>query len=75
LRKLICESAGIPDDFDASSNLYLDIGIPSTKAIQLLMDIEERFSVSVPDEEFVDAVSLDALAQLIGRLVRARDGQ
>jgi acyl carrier protein len=75
LRSLVTEVGGLDANFDASANLYLDLGIPSMKAMQLLMELEERFGVSVPDEEFVDAVSLDALTVLMQRLVNERDGQ
>jgi len=74
LRNLIAGIGGLAPDFDGAANLYLDLGVPSMKAMQLLMELEERFGVSVPDEEFVDAVSLDALAGLMQHLVETRGG-
>jgi len=74
LRTLVTEVGGLPPGFDSAANLYLDLGVPSMKAMQLLIELEERFGVSVPDEEFVDAVSLDALTALIQRLTAGQDG-
>jgi acyl carrier protein len=44
------------------------------KAMLLLAEIEDRFGVAVPDDDYVVAASLDALAALVGRLVSERDG-
>jgi acyl carrier protein len=74
LRSLVIEIAGLPPAFDGAANLYLDLGVPSMKAMQLLMELEERFGVSVPDEDFVDAASLDALTALMKRLTSAKGG-
>jgi acyl carrier protein len=74
LRQLISEAGGLDPAFDGTANLYLDLGLPSMKAMQLLMDIEEKFGVAVPDDDFVGAGSLDELAALVDRLVAARDG-
>ncbi|MBK7925940.1 MAG: acyl carrier protein [Bryobacterales bacterium] len=68
LRSLIVEITGLKPDFDGSANLYTDLGVPSVKAMQLLMDLEEKFEVSVPDDDFIEATSLDTLVELIGRL-------
>ena len=35
------------------------------KAMELLMTLEERYGVSVPDEEFVEAKSLERLAGMM----------
>lgn len=69
LRALIAEVGETPDDFSADAHLYLDLGIPSVKAMQLLMELEERYGVRVPDEEFVEATTLQSLAAMMGRLV------
>jgi acyl carrier protein len=74
LRDLICEHSTLAPDFDPSANLYLDLGLPSMKAMQLLAEIEDKFGVAVPDDDYVGAASLDDLATLVGRLVSERDG-
>jgi acyl carrier protein len=74
LRELICEHGALAPDFDPTANLYLDLGLPSMKAMLLLAEIEDKFGVAVPDDDYVVAASLDALAALVGRLVSERDG-
>jgi acyl carrier protein len=67
LRELICEHGALAPDFDPTANLYLDLGLPSMKAMLLLAEIEDKFGVAVPDDDYV-------LAALVGRLVSERDG-
>ena len=70
LRDLIITSAGLPPNFDSKANLYLDLGVPSVKAMQLLLDLEDRFGVQIPDEQFVEATSLDALSVMMQTLLK-----
>ncbi len=68
LREMISTISGIPADFSRESHLYLDLGVASIHALQLLTDIEEKFGVSVPDEEFVEATSLGKITDLVSKL-------
>jgi acyl carrier protein len=68
LRQLLIELASLPKDFDEEADFYGDLGMPSMKAMELLMALEERYGVSVPDEEFVEATSLERLAGMMHRL-------
>ena len=70
LRDLIAEVGEIPHDFDATAHLYLDLGVPSVAAMNLLMEIESRFNVQMPDDAFVEAVTLDQLADVVSGLVQ-----
>jgi len=70
LRDLIVSSAGLPSNFDSKANLYLDLGVPSVKAMQLLLDLEDRFGVQIPDEQFVEATSLDSLSVMMQTLLK-----
>ena len=65
LRQLLIELASLPEGFDDQANLYSDLGMPSMKAMELLMVLEERYGVSVPDDEFIEATSLDRLAGML----------
>lgn len=69
LREMISQTSGLPQDFDRTGNLYLDLGVASIHALQLLTDIEDRFAVRVPDEEFIEANSLAKISELVQRLV------
>ena len=65
LRQLLMEVASLPEGFDEKADLYGDLGMPSMKAMELLMALEERYGVSVPDEQFVEATTLERLAGMM----------
>jgi acyl carrier protein len=60
----IPDASAIPRDQD----LYLDIGVKSTAALDLLLSLEEEFNVSIPDQAFGDARTVTSLVTLIGEL-------
>jgi len=60
----IQDPSAIPGDHD----LYRDIGVKSTAALDLLLSLEEEFSVQIPDQEFGDARTVSSLVTLIGTL-------
>lgn len=60
----IDDPSAIPSDQD----LYRDIGVKSTAALDLLLSLEEEFNVSIPDQEFGDARTVASLVTLIGAL-------
>jgi acyl carrier protein len=68
LRQLLIELASLPEGFDGNADFYSALGMSSMKALELLMTLEERYGISVPDEEFIEATSLERLAGMIQRL-------
>jgi acyl carrier protein len=65
LRQLLSEVASLPEGFDEQADLYSDLGMASIQAMELLMALEEHYGVVVPDEQFVEATSLERLAGMI----------
>jgi acyl carrier protein len=65
LRRLLIELASLPEGFDEKADLYTDLGMSSLKAMELLMMLEERYVVRVPDEQFIEATSLERLAVMM----------
>jgi acyl carrier protein len=55
------DAEGVPLDGD----IYRDLGVKSTAALDLLLSLEEAFGVSIPDEAFGDARTVGGLAGLI----------
>ena len=68
LRQLLTELASLPEGFDETADLYGDLGVASIKAMELLMVLEERYGVRVPDEEFIEATSLERLTVMMAGL-------
>jgi acyl carrier protein len=68
LRDILVQLGELPTDFSSQADLYADLGMPSVKAMQLLLELEDKFGVAIADEDFVEATSLDQLVALISRL-------
>lgn len=60
----IKDPAAIPGDGD----IYRDVGVKLTAALDLLLSLEEEFSVQIPDEKFGEARTVALLVNLIGDL-------
>ena len=57
-----------PKLIEVDKDLYRDLGVKSTAALDLLLSLEEEFNVSIPDQAFGDARTVSSLAALIGEL-------
>ena len=68
IREAVALQGGFEPDFPAEADFYADLGMASVKAMQLLVELEDQFGVRIPDEEFVQATSLEALTALIAGL-------
>ena len=71
VRRIVSGISGIPEDSDAQADLYLDLGVASVHALQLLTELEEHFEIQIPDDDFVEATSIARLTHLVGRLTKA----
>ena len=64
----------LPEDYDPALKddepLIVEGGVDSLGFIQVLTKLEVEFGAHVPDEEWWDAQSLDALAEVILRNVQ-----
>ena len=58
----------ISDDFDREAHVFRDLGIESTKALELLFEIEDQFEVAMPDMEDNACEHLGDLVTLIAKL-------
>ena len=58
----------IPPDFEATAHVFKDLGIESTKALELLFEIEDQFEVALPDLEYNDCEHLNDLVALLTKL-------
>ena len=58
------DEGGLPLDAD----VFRELGVESTAALDLLFALEDEFSVSVPDEAFSSARTVRKMTELIGQL-------
>lgn len=61
--EIICRVSGA-QHVNPDQDFY-EIGITSVQALPLLMDLEEQFNLSIPDERFVNARTARALRDVI----------
>jgi len=53
VRSIICDQLELDeDDVTMNSNLLEDLGADSLDLVDLVMSLEDEFSLEVPDEEF-----------------------
>ncbi len=65
IRRIVSEISGLPSDADPQADLYLDLGVASVHAIQLLTELEDHFGIQIPDDEFVEATSISKLTSMV----------
>jgi acyl carrier protein len=73
IRTVLTEIGGVLPDAPSGANLYLELGVASIHALELLATLEEHFGVAIPDEDFVEATSITRLTEMIESLVKDRD--
>jgi len=66
VRKRIAESLGVVITSD-ECHIVDDLGADSLETVALVMDLEEEFSIEIPDDEMVD---LGTVAQAIATVER-----
>ena len=65
IRAIVVRIARLADGFSASSDLFRTLGVKSAAALDLLLSLEEEFGISISDEAFGDARTVDALVKLV----------
>ena len=68
MRAIVAELGNIAEDFDPTAHFFRDLGLESTKALELLFQIEDTFEISMPDEDYNEVEHLNQLVALIDRL-------
>ena len=74
VREVLSNVAGLPHDVDATANLYLDLGVASVHALAVLSELESRFGVEIPDDDFVAATTVESLTALMADLMEQGRG-
>lgn len=69
VRQIVAKVTALDADISGEADLYLDLGVASVHALELLTGLEEAFGVGVPDEEFVEATSINKLTLMITKLM------
>lgn len=70
IRKIVTAVTGLPTDVSADANLYLDLGVASVCALQLLSELELQFQTSIPDDDFVESTTISSLISMMRHLTQ-----
>lgn len=69
IRAIVARLARHPDPaaLRANADLYRELGIASSGALELLLSLEDELGVHLSDAEFNEARTIDALRALVSR--------
>lgn len=68
VRAIVGRIANLEPGFSATADLFRDLGVKSVAALDLLLSLEEEFGISIADDQFGDARSVNALVALVEAL-------
>ncbi len=66
-----CPDAG---EIGPESDLAADLAIDSAAAMDLVMEVEERYDLDIPLNELADLRTVGDLVELVARRLEAREG-
>lgn len=65
LREIISQSTDVNEENISPETTLDELGLDSIDLVDLIMTVEDAFSVSVPDEEFENIKSVSDIAEII----------
>lgn len=73
IAKLICEHLGSLslNEIEPDTSLVDDLGADSLDAVEIIMAIEEEFSIEIPDDKFESLETVQDIVDLVESLVQA----
>lgn len=73
LRGVVADITGRPVDVDSRADLFADFGLTPEEEYFLLVELEDRFHIHIPDEEFIVARSVEKLTALVNLVANRTD--
>jgi acyl carrier protein len=68
IKNILGKQLGIEaDTISSSASLVTDLGADSLDLIEIVMKIEEAFNVAIEETEYLDAQTVNGIADLIAR--------
>jgi hypothetical protein len=68
-RQILAEVTPCPQNVDGSLDLIADLGLTPPQAYFLLVGLEDRFGIIIPDEGFIEARCIKQRAELVDLLL------
>jgi acyl carrier protein len=69
VRTLLTRVAKVATNANGDADLFRELGVKSGIALELLLSLEDEFSVAIPDEAFGEARSVKQVVELVSSLV------
>ena len=66
IRSLLSEQLGFDEEMITESTSFEDLGADSLDLVELMMSLEEEFSISADEEELTDIKTVGDVVKLIG---------
>lgn len=71
--EIICKITGMePSEITRDGHLYRDLNVDSIKAIELLVGIQEKYSIRVDDSKVQNLTTVALIAEEIKRLLEKK---
>ncbi|MCA9690870.1 MAG: acyl carrier protein [Myxococcales bacterium] len=67
IQRIVCEELAIPRRVEPTDELVRDLGLDSVSWVTLIVFLEQRFGVALPEEETAVLVTVDDLTTLVVR--------
>jgi len=72
IKKIISEQLGIDEkNISLTSNLTTDLDADSLDAVEIIMAIEDEYSIEIPDERIEDLLTIHDLVEYIESATQA----
>jgi acyl carrier protein len=68
LKELVSEIIEI-DDFKEDDNFVEDLGVDSMMALEIVVRIEKKYQISIPEEELPNIQSLNQVYEIVSNLI------
>jgi acyl carrier protein len=65
VRTIIERIARLQPGFSAQADIFRELGVKSAAALDLLLSLEEEFNISISDDAFGEARTVDKIVELI----------
>lgn len=71
LKELVSEVIEI-DDFKEDDNFVEDLGVDSMMALEIVVRIEKKYQISIPEEELPNIQSLNQVYEVVSDLINKK---
>jgi acyl carrier protein len=73
VRELVAEVSGVDvAELNRDTDLFADLGVDSAKALELIVELEDAFNITIGGEDAADVSTLGQVVDLVTRLSKPK---